>query len=72
MDGSLLSENGAKALPTFLYNFNPPTKVDGNKKIKVKLKLPLPCNQNCKMEIATGFSQQTKKRIKNMSFIPKS
>ena len=37
MDGSLLSENGAKALPTFLYNFNPPTKVDGNKKIKAKI-----------------------------------
>ena len=37
MDGSLLSENGAKALPTFLYNFNPSTKVDGNKKIKAKI-----------------------------------
>ena len=37
MDGSLLSENGAKALPTFLYNFNPSTKVAGNKKIKSKI-----------------------------------
>ena len=38
MDGSLLSENGAKALPTFLYNFNPSTKVAGNKKIKANNK----------------------------------